>query len=120
MHPPCRHTPTPSALGGRFKPADATLTRYCLMKKDRDQRRMGRRRMSGPAEVPTGVDGQGWCGPAPKRKRRPEGLRNPSPLCLTPCVDQVRGAASTVWRNGVEGFLVATAGARDAGACATG
>ena len=66
------------------------------------------------------VGGQGWCGPAPKRKRRPEGLRNPSPLCLTPCIDQVRGAASTVWRNGVEGFLVATAGARDAGACAIG
>ena len=56
----------------------------------------------------------------PKESGGLEGLRDPSPLCLTPCVDQVRGAASTVWRIGVEGFLAATAGARGAGACATG
>ena len=57
----------------------------------------------------------------PKESGGLEGLRDPSPLCFDALRRyQVRGAASTVWRSGVEGLLVATAGARGVGACAIG
>ena len=65
-----------------------------------------------------------WSGLArPRPQKKAEAFKASAirPLCvLTPCVDQVRGAASTVWRSGVEGLLVATAGARGVGACAIG
>ena len=76
---------------------------------------------SGPAESSKALSGPFCAAMLPKESGGLEGLRDPSPLCFDALRRyQVRGAASTVWRSGVEGLLVATAGARGVGACAIG